>query len=338
VSEGHALSTPETWRAFPNGCSVEHPPVVETRARTRLSAEALAFATALTSLLALSPAASAQVPPSCDQATSSAIQFQGLPTGTAPLRHEAFGFRENYDTESYVSSRITVDMADRFGTSFFSGSVHPDARGGELFYVQLDPGDRRATITATFVESNDVGGEDCTRVIQRTVAENPPMRLTIRATRHGVRALGPYRIRPNPTLGNATRAFGHPSRARRFWGGNGCRVSWPLIGLVIQFANFGGQDACSRRYGLAQSAAIRGDAGKHWRTARGLRIGHALRRLRRSYPSAERHGRVSWWLAIGRTFIGPSCAGGPCPYAVLSASVGSGRVSAFRLWVGSAGD
>jgi hypothetical protein len=228
-------------------------------------------------------------------------------------------------------------MADRYGTSFFQGAVHADARGGELLYVELDRGDRWVTVTASFLETNETGDE-CTRVIQRTVAENPPMELTIRAIRRGVRALGPYRIRSSPTLGRAIRAFGYPTGVRRYWGGNGCRVSWPLIGLVIQFANFGGYDACSRRYGLAQSAAIRGESGEHWRTSRGLRIGHSVRRLHRSYPFAEQHGRRSWWLVIGKTFIGPSCDGGPCPYAVLSAGVREGRLSTFRLWIGSAGD
>jgi hypothetical protein len=298
----------------------------------------LALATSLTSLLLLLPAAApAQSPPPCDEATEAAILFQGLPTATAPLRYEAFGFRENYATESYVSSRITVDMADRSGASFFDGAVHRDARGGDLFYVELDRGDRWVTVTASFVESNDMGDE-CTRVIERTVAEDPPMRLTIRASRHGVRALGPFRVRSNPTLGSAVRAFGYPLRVRRYGRGSGCGVSWPLIGLVIQFANFGGSDACSRRYGYAQSVAIRGEAGRHWRTMRGLRIGQSVRQISRRHPSAERHGRRSWWLVIGRTFIGPSCDGGPCPYAVMSAAARAGKVSTFRLWVGAAGD
>src|SRR4051794_5347550 len=112
-----------------------------------------ALATSLTSFLLLLPAAApAQSPPACDEASEPAIFFQGLPTATAPLRYEAFGFRENYNTESYVSSRITVDMADRFGVSFFDGSVRLDARGPDLLYVELDRGDRWVTITASFVE------------------------------------------------------------------------------------------------------------------------------------------------------------------------------------------
>lgn len=294
--------------------------------------------TSLTSvLLLLQSAAVAQSPPPCDEANAPAIFFQGLPTATAPLRYEAFGFRENYNTESFVASRITVNMSDRLGASFFDGSVHRDARGAELFYVNLERGDRWVTITASFVEANDVGKE-CNRVIQRTVAEDPPMRLRIRATREGVRALGPFRVQSNPTLGSAVRAFGNPSRVRRYGRGSGCHVSWPLIGLVIEFANYGAADACSRRYGYAQSVAIRGEAGRHWRTTSGLRIGQSVRQISRRYPSAERHGRRSWWLVIGRTFIGPSCDGGPCPYAVMSAGARLGTVSTFRLWVGAAGD
>ena len=101
--------------------------------------------------------------------------------------------------------------------------------------------------------------------------------------------------------------------------------------------NLGLADACARRYGFAQSATIRGENGKRWRTSRGLRIGHSVRAIRRRHPSAERHGR-SWWLVVGRTFIGPSCNGGPCPYPVLSVGVRAGKVVKFRLWIGAAGD
>jgi hypothetical protein len=159
------------------------------------------------------------------------------------------------------------------------------------------------------------------------------MRLVIRANRQGVLALGPYRVRSSPSLRSAIRAFGDPSAVGRRWGRSGCRVSWPLIGLVIQFANFGGYEACSPAYGRAQSVFIRGSNGRLWRTARGLRIGQSVGRLRRRHPSAEPHRPRLWWLVTGQTFIGPSCGGGPCPYAVLSASVRAGKVSAFQLWV-----
>jgi hypothetical protein len=298
---------------------------------------AAGIAASVVGLLLMFPTgASAQSLSPCDPQTGPAILLDGLPRGLAPARWEEFGFRENYDTDSFVSGRITVEMHDRFGKSFFRGSLPEAARGGHLLRVSLDRGNRWVSITATFVETGDAG--ECTRVLDHIVAEKPPMRLVLRATRRGVLALGPYRVRSSPSLNSAIRAFGDPSGVRSRWGGNGCRVSWPLIGLVIQFANFGGYDACSPRYGRAQSVAIRGMNGRLWRTMRGLRIGQSVGQIRRRHASAEQHGPRSWWLVTGRTFIGPSCGGGPCPYAILSASVRARRVSTFRLWVGAAGD
>lgn len=295
------------------------------------------IAASVAGLLLVFPApSSAQSLPPCDPQTVPAIVFEGLPSGLASARWEEFGFRENFDTDSYVSGRITVEMRDRFGKSFFRGSLPEHARGGRLLRVFLDRGNRWMSITATFVETGAAG--ECSRSVQRVVAEKRPMRLVIRANRQGVLALGPYRVRSSPSLRSAIRAFGDPSAVGRRWGRSGCRVSWPLIGLVIQFASFGGYEACSPAYGRAQSVFIRGSNGRLWRTARGLRIGQSVGRLRRRHPSAEPHRPRLWWLVTGQTFIGPSCGGGPCPYAVLSASVRAGKVSAFRLWVGAAGD
>ena len=280
--------------------------------------------------------APAQTPPLCDPQMPSAISFTGLPTSLPPARSERFGFRQNYHVDRYVDGRITVQMSDRFGRSFFRGSLPSHADGGDLLWLSLDPGNRWVSVTATYVETDDVS--DCTRVIERVVTEGPPMRLVIRATRRGVSSLGPYRVGSNPTLGAAIRAFGEPSSVRSQWGGNGCRVAWPLIGLVIQFANFSIEDACSPRYGFAQTAAIRGSNGKLWRTRQGVRIGQRASRMRHRHRSARKHGARSWWLVTGRTWIGPSCGGGPCPYPILSTSVRAGKVAGFRLRIGAAGD
>jgi hypothetical protein len=90
-------------------------------------------------LLLVFPApSSAQSLPPCDPQTVPAIVFEGLPSGLAPARWEEFGFRENFDTDSYVSGRITVEMRDRFGKSFFRGPLPEHARGGRLLRVFLD--------------------------------------------------------------------------------------------------------------------------------------------------------------------------------------------------------
>lgn len=253
-----------------------------------------------------------------------------------PERREEFGVRENYNSASSVSGPISIEMTDRSGDLFARGSLRQNERGRRLMWVSLDRGDRRVSITARYVETG--GAEDCTRVVNRIVKEGPPMRLVIRASPRGVLALGPYRVRSSPSFRSAIRAFGDPSRVGALFGGSGCRVSWPLIGLVIRFANYGGHHACSPRYGLAQTVAIRGRNAESWRTPNGLRIGQSSRQLRRRHPSASQHGPRSWWLVTGRTFIGPSCGGGPCPYAVFSASTRGGRVAEFRLRVGAAGD
>jgi hypothetical protein len=288
--------------------------------------------------VALPVPAAAQVPAPCDPSSQPAIFFQGLPTRLAPLRQEDFGFRENFATDRFVDGPIELTMLDRpGGNAFFTRRVSRDARGGHIFWIALDPGDRQAAVSATFIEA-DEQGIHCVRTIEQTIREGPAMPFVIRANARGARALGGHRVRSHPLFSNAIQAFGDPARVRSQFGGVACRVSWPLIGVAIQFMNLGGYHACSPRYGRTQTVAIRGERGRAWRTSRGLRIGHSVRQIRRRYPSASRHGRRTWWLVTGRTLIGPSCNGGPCPYPVLSAVARSGRVHVFKLRVGAAGD
>jgi len=58
--------------------------------------------------------------------------------------------------------------------------------------------------------------------------------------------------------------------------------------------------------------------------------------MRHLYPRATRHGRW-WWLVTGYTSVGCTkpC---PYPYAVLAARLRHGKVSAFSVWIGAAGD
>jgi hypothetical protein len=100
-------------------------------------------------------------------------------------------------------------------------------------------------------------------------------------------------------------------------------------GLRITFANFGVGSACDRDLGRSQTARA---YGGRWRTKRGLKVGARLRRLRRVYPHASRHGR-SWWLV---TAVSPFGEGGR--YPVLAATVRGGHVRSFTLRIGAAGE
>jgi hypothetical protein len=125
----------------------------------------------------------------------------------------------------------------------------------------------------------------------------------------------------------AVEAFGPPPRLRRLarWR---CIARWPGIGLEIDFADYGGGVAC-RDGGFVQFALVYGDG---WHTPAGLRIGDRVRRLRRLYPSAERHGHA-WWLVRRYSRIGEGGWFGP-----LTAIVRDGRVRSLRAAVGAAGE
>jgi hypothetical protein len=129
-------------------------------------------------------------------------------------------------------------------------------------------------------------------------------------------------------LGDFVARFGAPTVRRRVEQ-VACDVRWSPIGLRVLFANLGGLDPCSDEGGHAQRAVV---TGARWRTARGLRIGDSLARLRERYPGAVLRNRV-WWLARAFSPIG---TGGD--YPVLAAVVRSGEVRALRLSIGAAGD
>ena len=142
-----------------------------------------------------------------------------------------------------------------------------------------------------------------------------------------VRAIGDFKPSVNPRLRAAVRAFGPPDRRRG--GGEICRVRWANIGVRITFQNFGGVDSCEPSGGRAQKAVVDDD---RWRTGKGLRIGNEISRLRRLYPDAERTSRGF------RLVEGILPFGQPRRYAVLGARVSGGRVRAFTMFVGAAGD
>jgi hypothetical protein len=143
-----------------------------------------------------------------------------------------------------------------------------------------------------------------------------------------VLAIGDFRPDRDPTLGAAIDAYGEPSFRRRP-SPESCKVGWHALGVKILFANFGSGGACNPNLGRSQTARAFGD---RWRTAKGLRIGQRLARLRGLYPSATRHGR-SWWLVTAVSLFGD-----PHRYPVLAATVRGGTVRSFSLRIFAAGD
>ena len=141
-----------------------------------------------------------------------------------------------------------------------------------------------------------------------------------------VLAIGDFQPGRDPTLGAALDAYGVPSFKRRV-SSLGCKVGWNGPGVKVLFANLGGGGACDR--GRAQTARAFGD---RWRTAKGLRVGQRLARLRSVYPSATRHREV-WWLVTGLSQIGA-----PHRYPVLAATVRGGTVRSFSTQILAAGD
>ena len=157
-------------------------------------------------------------------------------------------------------------------------------------------------------------------------AEVPAQVVEVRTA--GPERIGAWPVKADPTLGAALRALGAPTSRRRVGDGVGCHVRWQGRGVFAIFANFGGLDACSPRGGRAQKATL---TGSSWRTARGLRAGASRAALQRLYPKATpREGR--FWLVSAYSPI----EGGIAP--VLAARMRDGRVSAFEVSIGAAGE
>jgi hypothetical protein len=113
----------------------------------------------------------------------------------------------------------------------------------------------------------------------------------------------------------------------------------PAIGLPIPMRRkppshgvAHGRAGVSAEYPRGGHLGRAGLSGPSWRTARGLRVGDGIRRLRALYPRAERHGRVLW-LATGLSRIGT-----PQRNPVLAAWMRDGRVRSFTVQVFAAGD
>jgi len=141
--------------------------------------------------------------------------------------------------------------------------------------------------------------------------------------------IGSYAVKVDGTLLGAQRAFG---RATLLKGRYGCTGRWPALGLRIDFYNLGGHDPCTPQYGYFSSAVM---TGERWRTARGLAIGDASRKLFSLYSNAPNfRQRGQWfWLLTRYTRIGD---GGY--YPGLEAKVVNGIVVAFRVSYAAGGD
>lgn len=114
---------------------------------------------------------------------------------------------------------------------------------------------------------------------------------------------------------------------------NSCLVTWPRIGLTIDFGTIGTDPTNPCTGGTAFAVTITSRAA--WRTAVGLAVGDPATRLQRLYPRASRRQDASgpwrgYWLVTRR--LCPTVGGGT--YPALLARTRDGRVTAL---VASAG-
>ena len=108
-------------------------------------------------------------------------------------------------------------------------------------------------------------------------------------------------------------------------------MGWRALGLRITFVNLGApqNSACEATIGKAQIASA---FGRMWRTSRGLKIASSTRTLRRLYPRAFRR-RGTYRLVGGKSIFTDGSR-----YSVLAAKTSKGRVGAFKMDIGAAGE
>jgi hypothetical protein len=129
------------------------------------------------------------------------------------------------------------------------------------------------------------------------------------------------------TVNQAIAKFGTPMRKRAQ--GQSRRVTWPQLGLTIDFVSFEGQP-CTKGVAVVVTITSR----SRWRTALGLRVGDTVARLKTLFPNAARRSGLGsqsgFWLVTRR-----ACAEvGGQPYPGLLARTRNGRVSALVATAG----
>jgi hypothetical protein len=140
--------------------------------------------------------------------------------------------------------------------------------------------------------------------------------------------IGRFLVQRDGTLDGAIRAFGRPTSLRRGRYKN-CTAQWRPIGLRIAFYNLGGQNPCVRQYGYFSNATM---VGRHWITARGLRIGDPARKLYVLYSPRRFSGSWAWLLTRWSPY------GDGVYYAGLAGKIHDGWVTAFRIRYAAGGD
>lgn len=139
--------------------------------------------------------------------------------------------------------------------------------------------------------------------------------------------IGRFLVQRDGTLDGAIRSFGKPTSLGR-GRYQDCIAVWRSIGLRIGFYNLGGRNPCMRQYGYFSTATM---VGRHWVTARGLRLGDPARRLHVLYSPRRFTGSWAWLLT--RT-----CPAYDSSYPGLTAKIHRGWVTAFRVRYPAGGD
>lgn len=125
-------------------------------------------------------------------------------------------------------------------------------------------------------------------------------------------------------LADARARFGAPSTTRREQTAL-CVASWRRIGLTLSFLDLSGRNPC--RTGILIRATITSRAA--WRTAKGLRKGDSVARLRRLYPRATFRRHIPPWTGYWLVTRRACELGGFEPFPGLLARVRNGRVTAL---------
>jgi hypothetical protein len=129
------------------------------------------------------------------------------------------------------------------------------------------------------------------------------------------------------TLPQATKLFAHDGAHRVRRKPNSCVVTWPRIGLTVNFGTIGTDptNPCTGGTAFTVTVANRGA----WRTVLGLRVGDGTARVHALYPRAP-HKPDGFWLVTRR-----ACAEvGGARFPGLLARVRAGKVSALVAQVG----